>query len=57
MTENLNQEETVQDTPSEQNADLTQQTTEPEATPQDELSGKESTGGHDGDNEKEKEGL
>lgn len=57
MTENLNQEETVQDTPSEQNADLTQQTTEPEETPQDELSGQESTGGHDGDNEKEKEGL
>ena len=57
MTENLNQEETVQDTSSEQNADLTQQTTEPEATPQDELSGQESTGGHDGDNEKEKEGL
>lgn len=57
MTENLNQEETVQDTPSEQNADLTQQTTEPEATPQDELSGQESTGGYDGDNEKEKEGL
>lgn len=57
MTENLNQEETIQDTPSEQNADLTQQTTEPEATPQDEWSGQESTGGHDGDNEKEKEGL
>lgn len=57
MTDNLNQEETIQDTPSEQNADLTQQTTEPEATPQDELSGQESTGGHDGDNEKEKEGL
>lgn len=57
MTENLNQEETIQDIPSEQNADMTQQTTEPEATPQDELSGQESTGGHDGDNEEEKEGL
>lgn len=57
MTEHLNQEETIQDTPSEQNADLTQQTTEPEVTPQDEWSGQESTDGHDGDHEEEKEGL
>lgn len=57
MTEHLNQEETIQDTPSEQNADLTQQTTDSEATSQDEWSGQESTDGHDGDHEEEKEGL
>lgn len=55
MTENLNQEETIQDTPSEQNADMTQQTTDTQAMPQDDLSGQEPTGGHDGDNEEEKD--
>lgn len=57
MTEHLNQEETIQDTPSEQNAEMTQQTTDSEATSQDEWSGQESTDGHDGDHEEEKEGL
>lgn len=57
MTEHLNQEETIQDTPSEQNAEMTQQTTDSEATSQDEWSGQESTDGHDGDHEEEKEGV